>query len=124
MMRRRTLTSKPITPMKPIRVVIEDAELAAASTAIDAPGCMDVRICSGPASSAEICPLVVDGTCPLGPADVVVTSLDGPWAPSVAAAWREKGVLAAAPPSGEFPPEARVRAHLGAAYQALFTPRS
>lgn len=31
----------------------------------------------------------MDGRCPLGPCDIVVSSLEGPWAPSMRAAWAE-----------------------------------
>lgn len=110
MQRRRAVSSGSSTPMRPIKIVIEDAGLASSGVPLRAPRGVDLCICSGPSSDHEICPLVTDRACPFGPCDVVVSSLDGPWAESVDAAWRATGVPVTSV-DGE---------HLGAAYQALY----
>jgi hypothetical protein len=63
------------------------------------------------------------GACPLGRFDVVVGALEGPWAPSVRAAWAETGT-AYADGSGitADDPTARVTYHIGAVLQALCAP--
>src|SRR5437588_435797 len=58
---------------------------------------MDVRLCSGPTSERECCPLVSDGFCPLGPCDVVVSDIEGAWASPVHRAWQQLGVPVARP---------------------------
>lgn len=79
-------------PMRPMRIVIEDRELAGATFADCDTSGVDVKICSGPDSERDVCPLVLDGRCPLGRADVVVSSVTGPWQRSVQRAWELEGV--------------------------------
>jgi hypothetical protein len=66
----------------------------------------------------------MDGACPLGRFDVVVGAVRGPWAASVRAAWAETGT-AYADGSGitAEDPADLVAYHIGAALQALYTPR-
>jgi hypothetical protein len=109
-------------PARRSRVVIEDAALATAALQVPSSLGLDVTICSGPSSEREPCPLVLEGRCPLGPCDVVVCGLDGPWATSVHAAWREAGAVVLDGSDG-LPESAedRLRHHLGAAVTALFS---
>ncbi|HEX6568536.1 MAG TPA: hypothetical protein VF015_05200 [Acidimicrobiales bacterium] len=107
-------------PARPLRVLIEDPalmvdDLATPTTAID------VTACSGPRDEREMCPLVMDGTCPLGPCDIVVSALTGPWAPSVRAAWAETStpVVDAVGLTATDPAE-RLQHHIGAAIQRLW----
>ena len=51
---------------------------------------VEVVVCDGPCVG-EACPLLVDGTCPLGRFDAVVTALDTPWGHAIARAWRTTG---------------------------------
>ena len=110
-------------PIRPLRILIEDphAELSESPQLRGWP--FDVTVCAGPASDTEECPLVMDGTCPLGRFDVVVGALQGPWAASVRAAWAETGT-AYADASGiaTEDPTNRVTCHIGAALQALYAP--
>ena len=76
---------------------------------------VDVVVCNGP-SGGEVCPLVMDGTCPAGRPDVVVTALTGEWHTSVENGWRAEGVPVVRPPSPLVWPE-----HLGAALTAAPT---
>jgi hypothetical protein len=93
MLQRKLPQGGSAVPGRRFRLVIEDRELAH-DRALSDDGALpfDVRVCAGPRSEAEACPLVTDGRCPLGPCDAVVTALEGPWARSVCAAWREDGV--------------------------------
>ena len=77
---------------------------------------VDVVVCSGPAGCGDVCPLVMDGTCPAGRPDVVVTALSSEWHTSVENAWRAEGVPVVRPPSPLVWPE-----HLGAALTAATT---
>jgi hypothetical protein len=118
MQHRTTLPEAPRGPVRPVRVLIEDPALL--SGALDAPGGFEVVACSGP-RDADVCPLVMDGTCPLGPCDVVVTTLAGPWARSVRAAWQEAGaVVVDTVDVVAADPNARLSHHVGAAIQRLW----
>jgi hypothetical protein len=70
-------------------VLIEDPQLA--GVFVDPAIGVEITTCSGPADECELCPMVMDGKCPLEPVDVVVCALDGPWARSVHAAWVQSG---------------------------------
>jgi len=121
-MRRRALpqpTREPAPPLPRVRVLIEDAELAAAACDGGEAAWCDIVVCSGPTTVHDACPLVLDGRCPVGPADVVVCAIQGEWSHSVHAAWREAGttvVDARALAAGT--PDERLRHHLGAAFSA------
>ena len=121
-MRHRALPpqkQEPAPPLRHVRVLIEDAELAAAACDHGATGWCEVTVCSGPLTVHDACPLVLDGQCPLGPVDVVVCALEGEWSQSVHAAWREAGttvVDARALAAG--PPDQRLTHHLGVAFSA------
>ena len=110
-------------PWRPLRVLIEDPRLVDAQ--LDRTVCagMDVTICSGPVGTREACPLVLDGSCPLGEADLVVCGLDGDWAAPVCAGWREAApIVVDARDLEEDDPAARFVHHLGAAIGALHAP--
>jgi hypothetical protein len=113
-------------PVRPPRLLVEDPHLAGT----DAPlhPAAEITICGGPADEREECPLVMDGSCPLGGFDAVVTALDGPWARSVRAAWAETSVpVVEAGGLETTDPAQRLRHHVGAALQQLATmpePRS
>lgn len=118
MQHRTTVPEAPRGPVRPVRVLIEDPVLL--GRALDAPAGFELVACAGP-RDAEVCPLVVDGTCPLGPCDVVVTALAGPWARSVRAAWQEAGaVLVDTGGLAAADPNARLNHHVGAAIQRLW----
>lgn len=107
-------------PLPALRVLVEDPLVADVAAPPGTP--FDVTVCSGPDDEHETCPLVMRGTCPLGPFDVVVSALDGPWERAVRAAWAETPtpyVDSAAAPSD---PAARLTHHLGAAIQRLAVP--
>jgi len=118
MLHRTTVTTPPRIPLRPVRVLVEDPR--AMSGDLQAPPAFEVTTCAGP-GEGEVCLLVMDGRCPLGPCDVVVTALDGPWARSVRAAWLETGT--AVVDAGELAtadPSARLAHHVGAAMQQLW----
>jgi hypothetical protein len=101
-----------------VRVLIEDPQLVRRN--LDPPAGFEVIACAGPRAD-EVCPLVMEGTCPLGPCDVVVTALGGPWAHSVRAAWQEAGaVVVDAGDLATSDPGARLSHHLGASIQRLW----
>jgi hypothetical protein len=108
------------TPGQPIRVLIESDRLARATIEHRSFAGADVTICSGPGGTAEYCPLVGDGRCPLGECDVVVSSLDGPWADAVQAAWVDRGTVATQIVDDGTAAQALFDQHLGAAVGALF----
>jgi hypothetical protein len=85
-------------------------------------GAIEVTASSGPRDEREVCPLVMDGTCPLGPCDIVVSALVGPWAPSVRAAWAQTStpIVDATDPAATDPAQ-RLHYHLGAALQRLWS---
>ena len=99
-------------------VLIEDDALDTDVLDLSPPGsgAFDIVICSGPHDAGEECPLVMEGTCPAGRPDVVVSALstDNPWSHSVQAAWRLDGVPVARPTTPLTWPE-----HIGAALRAL-----
>ena len=117
----RSVPPKAGPPVRRARVVIEDLVLADAVLDQCETVGMEITICSGPRSEHEICPLVVDGTCPVGSCDVVVCGLDGPWAHSVEQAWQREGVLfARTAPDPSSPPTRRLDASVGEAVRMLF----
>lgn len=121
-MRSHTVASEePPWPLRPLRVLIEDPALA--DDVPPSPTPFDVTVCAGPAHEAEVCPLVLEGRCPLGSFDVVVGALDGPWERSVRAAWGLTSTPYVDDCAGlPQDPEARLTHHLGAALQQMFDP--
>lgn len=120
MLQRTTAINPSPVPGRPLRVLIEDPALIAdeLATPTDA---IEVTVCSGPRDEREVCPLVMDGTCPLEPCDIVVTVLDGPWAPSVRAAWAETFTqIVDASDLAATDPTERLHHHIGAAIQRLW----
>ena len=107
-------------PGRSIRIVIESDRLAATPIELRSFGGTDVSICSGPGGTAEYCPLVADGLCPIGECDVVVSSLDGPWANAVHAAWADRGTAVTQVVDDGSAVETLFDRHLGAALGALF----
>ena len=75
-----------------VRVLVEDPAICSIEPDLDLPAGVNVSLCSGPHTASEPCPLVLDGTCPVGRPHVVVCGIDGPWARSVRAAWALEGV--------------------------------
>jgi len=104
-------------------ILVEDDHLDLTTLDLCPPGvdAFDVVVCSGPTGVAEECPLVVDGTCPAGRPDVVVSAFerDNPWAASVRAAWEQDGVPVAA--VGLHEPPLVWPAHIGAGLRTLLT---
>jgi hypothetical protein len=120
MLQRRIAINPPPVPGRPLRVLIEDPALIAdeLATPTDA---IEVTVCSGPRDEREVCPLVMDGTCPLEPCDIVVSALEGPWAPSVRAAWAEtSSQIVDATDLAATDPMDRLHHHIGAAIQCLW----
>jgi len=76
-------------------VLVEDDVIDLTTLDLSPPGAaaLDIVVCTGPHAD-ERCPLVVDGYCPVGTPDVVVSNLStsNPWAGSVRAAWEDVGV--------------------------------
>jgi hypothetical protein len=107
---------------RPLRVIIEDPALIVDDLAAPT-GAIEVTACSGPCDEREVCPLVMDGTCPLGPCDIVVSALEGPWAPSVRAAWAHSPTpMVDATDLAVTDPAQRLHHHIGAALQRLWAP--
>jgi hypothetical protein len=100
-------------------VLVEDPFLDPDVLDLSPPGCtaFDVVVCTGPTGS-ETCPLVLDGTCPVGAPDLVVSAFaaDHPWAVPVRAAWEQLGVVVATPDQPILWPS-----HLGVAIAAAAT---
>jgi hypothetical protein len=120
MLQRSITVNPPPLPTRPLRVLIEDPALVADDLATPT-AAIDVTACSGPCDERELCPLVMDGRCPLGPCDIVVSALTGPWAPAVRAAWAETStpVVDAVGLTATDPAE-RLQHHVGAAIQRLW----
>jgi hypothetical protein len=113
----------PSPPMRRLRVLIEDPTLGTARLDDQWRAGMEVTICSGPSSDDEVCPLVMDGRCPLGPVDVVVCALEGPWARSVHAAWLDTPLQVVDARDGiDGSAPKRFRHHIGAALAAIVSP--
>lgn len=121
MLQRTAAVNPPLLPARPLRVLIEDPALIVDDLATPT-AAIDITACSGPCDEREVCPLVMDGSCPLGPCDVVVSALTGPWARSVRAAWAETStpVVDAIGLTATDPAE-RLHHHIGAAIQRLWT---
>jgi hypothetical protein len=103
-----------------VRLLVEDAEIVPREV-VPPTSAFEIATCSGP-REGEVCPLVTTGVCPLGPVDVVVCALDGPWARSVRAAWADSSTpVVDAGQTAIADPEGRLRHHLGAAVQHLWT---
>jgi hypothetical protein len=121
-MRRQTITPGP-TPTSELRlrIIVEDPRLVEPALHTST-GAVEVAVCAGPCDG-EVCPMVMMGSCPLGPCDAVVTALDGPWARSVRAAWRSTGTpVVDACELATTDPGERLRHHVGAALKALWAP--
>jgi hypothetical protein len=102
-----------------VRLLVEDAEIVPREV-VPPTSAFEIAACSGP-REGEVCPLVTTGTCPLGPFDVVVCALDGPWARSVAAAWADTSTpVVDASQTAIADPTGRLRHHVGAAVQRLW----
>jgi hypothetical protein len=102
-----------------VRMLIEDPALIVDDLEIPA-SAIDVTVCGGPRDQREVCPLVMDGSCPLGPCDIVVSALEGSWAPSVRAAWAETSTpMVDARDLAATDPTERLHHHIGAAIQRL-----
>jgi hypothetical protein len=83
----RQAWGRPLVLVEDDRVDLDSIDvLAAAGLGVD------VVVCSGPTACGDVCPLVLDGDCPVGRPDVVVCGLSGEWRPSVENAWRAEGV--------------------------------
>jgi hypothetical protein len=120
MLQRTTAVDPPPVPGRPFRVLIEDPALIADELATPSDA-IEVTVCSGPRDEREVCPLVMDGTCPLEPCDVVVSALKGPWAPSVRAAWAETSTeIVDATDLAATDPAERLHDHIGAAILRLW----
>jgi hypothetical protein len=120
MLQRTTAISTPPAPGRPLRVLIEDPALIADEPAVPTDA-IEVTVCSGPRDERDVCPLVMDGTCPLAPCDIVVSALKGPWAPSVRAAWAETSTqIVDATDLAATDPTERLHHHIGAAIQRLW----
>ena len=120
-MQQRRVQSDLRVPLRPLRVVIEDRDLAAAPLADCDTAGMDVRVCSGPVESPGRCPLVTDGLCPIGSADVVVCGLEGEWERPVVRAWQQAGAIVIRPTgSPAADPTRRFHTYLGAALGAVW----
>jgi hypothetical protein len=120
MLQRTTPINPPPFPGRPLRVLIEDPALIVDDLATPT-AAIDVTACSGPRHEQEVCPLVMDGTCPLGPCDIVVPALKGPWAPSVRAAWAQTSTpMVDATNLAPTDPTERLHHHIGAALQRLW----
>jgi hypothetical protein len=124
MLQRETAIDLSPLPARPLRVLIEDPALVA-DELMTPTAAIDVTVCSGPRDEHEVCPLVMDGTCPLEPCDIVVSALEGPWAPSVRAAWAETSTpIVEATNLAAIDPTERLRHHLGSAIQHLWAKQS
>ena len=119
MLQRSVPRTSPL-PGRPVRVLIESADLASQPVPARRLGGVEVAICSGPTSLEDACPLVTEGVCPMGDCDVVASELEGPWAPSVRNAWLRNGVVVTSTRGAASSPEDRFDAHLGAALSALY----
>jgi hypothetical protein len=109
----------PGPPLGPLRVLVEDPKVADVSS--DPHVGIEVTICSGPPDVTETCPLVLEGSCPLGPFDVVVSALQGPWARCVHAAWTETDTsVVDGRPCAVTDPVERLDHHVGLALQHLW----
>jgi hypothetical protein len=110
-------------PGRALRVLIEDPTLVAGD--YTAPGGIQATVCAGPHDERETCPLVTEGACPVGPCDVVVTALEGPWAASVRAAWTDAGMpLVDASAAATDDAAQRFSSHIGAALHQLSVTRT
>jgi hypothetical protein len=117
-------TSAPRTsrsPTRPLRILIEDAQLVFDD--LTPPSGVEVAVCAGPDGDHDTCPLVLEGACSLGHFDAVCSALEGPWAHSVHAAWTETDTavidLRDHPATDA---EGRLNHHVGAALQLLWAP--
>jgi hypothetical protein len=119
MQQRTTAIDTPLVPGRPLRVLIEDPAVIVEDLATPT-AAIDVTACSGPCDEQEVCPLVMDGACPLGPCDIVVSALTGPWAPSVRAAWAQTDTpIVDATDLAATDPTERLHHHIGAAIHRL-----
>jgi hypothetical protein len=118
-LQRTTASNPPPVPVSRLRVLIEDAALSVDDLATPT-AAIDVTACSGPRDERDVCPLVMDGTCPLGPCDIVLSALNGLWAPSVRAAWAQTSTpMVDATDLAATDPTERLHRHIDAAIQRL-----
>jgi hypothetical protein len=119
-LQRTTASNPPPVPVSRLRVLIEDAALSVDNLATPT-AAIDVTACSGPRDERDVCPLVMDGTCPLGPCDIVLSALNGLWAPSVRAAWAQTSTPKVdATDLAAIGPTERLHHHINAAIQRLW----
>lgn len=119
MLQRTTASNPPPVPVSRLRVLIEDAALSVDDLATPT-AAIDVTACSGPRDERDVCPLVMEGTCPLGPCDIVLSALNGLWAPSVRAAWAQTSTpMVDATDLAATDPTERLHRHIDAAIQRL-----
>ena len=119
MLQRTTASNPPPVPVSRLRVLIEDAALSVDNLATPT-AAIDVTACSGPRDERDVCPLVMEGTCPLGPCDIVLSALNGLWAPSVRAAWAQTSTpMVDATDLAATDPTERLHRHIDAAIQRL-----
>lgn len=120
-MLQRSIPARSALPGRRVRVLVEtDDPSTLANAGRSLPG-LDVMLCSGPTSADEVCPLVAEGTCPLGACDVVVSDLRGPWAHPVREAWLDSGAVVTPASVGRWSaPADQLDAYLGAALTALY----
>src|SRR4029453_5028363 len=118
--RRPIAIDPPPVPGRPLRVLIEDPALIVEDLATPT-AAIEVTACSGPRDEDEVCPLVMDGTCPLGPCDIVGSALTGPWAPpGRAPRARPAPPMVDATDLAAADPTERFHHHIGAAIQRLW----
>jgi hypothetical protein len=118
-LQRTTASNPPPVPGSRLRALIEDAALSVDDLATPT-AAIDVTACSGPRDERDVCPLVMDGTCPLGPCDIVLSALNGLWAPSVRAAWAQTSTpMVDATDLAATDPTERLHRHIDAAIQRL-----
>jgi hypothetical protein len=118
-LQRTTASNPPPVPVSRLRVLIEDAALSVDDLATPT-AAIDVTACSGPRDERDVCPLVMEGTCPLGPCDIVLSALNGLWAPSVRAAWAQTSTpMVDATDLAATDPTERLHRHIDAAIQRL-----
>ena len=119
MLQRTTASNPPPVPGSRLRALIEDAALSVDDLATPT-AAIDVTACSGPRDERDVCPLVMEGTCPLGPCDIVLSALNGLWAPSVRAAWAQTSTpMVDATDLAATDPTERLHRHIDAAIQRL-----
>jgi hypothetical protein len=124
MLQRETAIDPSPLPARPLRVLVEDPALVVDDLATPT-AAIQLTVCSGPRDDHDVCPLVMDGRCPLEPCDIVISALEGPWAPSVRAAWAQTSTpMVDATDVTATDPTERLHHHIGAAIQHIWATRS